>query len=61
MKNKEKKVKKAEEIKTEENGVELTDEELSKVSGGKEQLSSGSPSDENIAVNYIVMGIDGSK
>ena len=62
----EKKVKAAEEeakkeVKVEENGAELTDEELSKVSGGKEQLSSGSPSDENIAVNCIVMGIDGSK
>ena len=34
MKDNEKKVNKAEEVQTEEKGVELTDEELAKVSGG---------------------------
>lgn len=35
MKDNEKKVNKAEEAKTEENGMELTDEQLSKVTGGR--------------------------
>ena len=34
MKDEEKKVNAAEEVKTEEEGVELTEEELAKVSGG---------------------------
>ncbi len=43
MKNKEKKVKAAEEeakkeVQTEENGIELTDEQLKQVVGGKENL-----------------------
>ena len=36
MKDEEKKVKATKKVKTEENGVELTDEQLSEVSGGKE-------------------------
>ena len=38
MKDNKKKVKATEEVKTEKEGTPLTEEELSKVSGGKEQI-----------------------
>ena len=41
MKNEEKKVKATEEAKTEENGVQLTDEELSSVAAGGDTVALG--------------------
>ena len=49
MKNEEKKVKATEEIKSEENGVQLTEEELAKVFGGGQNTEAVVKEDEKIA------------
>ena len=48
MKDEEKKVNEAEEVKNEEEGVELTDEELVQVTGGTEQPVSQSSHENSV-------------
>ena len=47
MKDEEKKVNEAEEVKTEENGIELSGDELAQVTGGVSSVAPGHPSELN--------------
>ena len=58
----EKKGKATEEIKSEEKGTELTEEELSKVSGGKEQIFAGAEDNmSNVTFTTSLYGDTSSK